>query len=186
MRYDSQDHLTAWIEHRTFPKIHDAIAEMAIAEMQGSRVLDLGCSYGLLGGRLVKQAGARFAVGVDLDERAMTLASVAGVPVEFRKLAITAATLPAMLDLVREYRLDVLVARRILPELFGDDLPLGVAFAEQLASAGIREVFLEGRVETLKAVNVLCSIEQEVALFTHAICFEEVRRVRAVSYLRRR
>jgi hypothetical protein len=75
-----------------------------------------------------------------------------------------------------------MLARRCLPELFGDDLPLGRDFAAAIHGAGIKEIFLEGRVVTQGAVNVLKSVADEVDLLSGH--YHEVKRIGAVSYLK--
>lgn len=183
MRYDSPDHLATWSATGRFPAIHDAIAQVAAVEMTGRRVLDLGCSYGLLGGRLMSKGLADFALGVDTDLDVMDAGLAAGLPVEYRQIKVDFTTIDALVSLISEHRIDVLVARRIMPELFGDNLPLGVSFGIKLASAGVREVLLEGRVQTSAAVNALSSVDKEVGLFTNGGYWVENYRARAVSYL---
>ncbi len=182
MRFDSPEHLAAWRATGRFPAIHDGITQAIVADMRGSRVLDMGCSYGLLAERILKQAGAMVAFGVDADANVIEAGRGAGLAVTLVELEVSAASLPQIYDLVRENALDVLVCRRVLPELFGDDLPLGRKFALEMALAGIREIFVEGRVATVKAVNALSSIDEEVKLLSAS--FREVRRSGAVSYLR--
>jgi len=77
--------------------------------------------------------------------------------------------------------IDVMVARRVLPELFGGDLAAGRLFAAMLAEIGVREIVLEGRVATVNAVNALRCLDDEVALLSGY--FAERSRAGAVSYL---
>jgi SAM-dependent methyltransferase len=181
VRFDSPAHLQVWRDSGQYPAIHKAIAEMAISCVRGSRLVDLGCSYGLLGARIVAQAGLESGIGVDADGEVLAAARSAGVPLTFHEIKVTASTLPQLLAVVASAGCDVVVARRVLPELFGHDLPGGRIFATMLAGAGVKEVVLEGRVQAPGAVNALSSIDREVELL--AGTFREVRRSGAVSYL---
>lgn len=181
MRFDSVEHLEAWRDLGVYPKIHDAVAGAIVTFMQGSRILDLGCSYGLLAQRIMAQLGTQAAVGVDSDAKAIRLAEAAGIGVTLYRMRIAGDTLPQLVRIVKRHDIDVIAARRILPELFGDDLELGRAFAREMAAAGVREMFIEGRVVSESSVNALRSIDEEVALVAGS--FREDRRIAAVSYV---
>ena len=58
-RFNSPEHLETWKLRGRYPAIHDCIADTAATFMKGSRLLDLGCSYGLLGARIAKNAQLR-------------------------------------------------------------------------------------------------------------------------------
>lgn len=181
MRYDSAAHLAAWAKDGTFPKIHNAIVNVAAAELGARVVLDLGCSYGLLGARLIKMGVVDIAIGVDIDGDVLQAAHDAGVPITQHHLKIEPATFAELLASVRGHRVTAVLARRILPELFGHDIPAGKQFAHLLARAGVKEMVVEGRVISPSATNPLQSIDAEVAMLDEA--FKEKRRVGAVSYL---
>src|SRR3954469_9754568 len=83
VRFNSPEHLAAWQERGQFPVIHDAMARAAANLMRGDGILDLGCSYGLLGARIAHENVARAVVGVELDPQVIQAASTAGVPVQF-------------------------------------------------------------------------------------------------------
>jgi trans-aconitate methyltransferase len=182
MRFGSAEHLDAWRAYGAYPRIHDAIFRVIITEMMGTRVLDLGCCYGLLAQRVLRQAGIKLAIGVDADAKAISAGAAAGIGAELLSLEVNEASLPQLIAMVTRHKIDVLIARRVLPELFGGHPELGRRFATEMRGAGIREVFLEGRVATAKAVNPLSSIEAEVEMLSAG--FREVQRVGAVSYLR--
>lgn len=181
MRYDAIEHLEAWQANGRFPKIHDAITDMAMASLRGRRILDLGCSYGLLGTRLRQNGLADVVVGVDASLDVLSDALRAGIPIMARPLRVTRESLPQLLAWVREHKLDAIVARRILPELFGNDLETGRLFGHLVARAGIKEMIIEGRVISPNAKNPLQSIDQEVKMLVES--FREVKRAGAVSYL---
>ena len=181
MRFNSPEHLETWRTTGRYPAIHDALANVAVADVRGRRLVDLGCSYGLLGARVVAEAGLEFGLGIDADGAVLAAARAAGVPIELEEMKVTEVTIPRLSDMLEYHRIDVMVARRVLPELFGADLTAGQRFVEMLCQVGIKEVFLEGRVDSPKSVNALRSIAQEVELL--APWFREVRRIGGVSYL---
>jgi SAM-dependent methyltransferase len=182
MRFDSTEHLEVWRRTGRFPAIHDSIFSAIENFMRGSRVLDLCCSTGLLAQRLAKLLKVT-AVGVDADARALERAWEAGVDVPLVEMKINDETMSELASVIRAHRIDVLVARRAMPELFGDNLPLGHQFSAMLYDLNVREIFLEGRVATRNAVNPLASIDKEVELFGgHYVL---ARSIRSVAYLKR-
>src|SRR5438067_4688470 len=128
MRFDAAEHLAAWKQAGTFPKIHNAIAAVAVSELVARTILDLGCSHGLLGARLVKLGVVDTAIGIDVDSRAIEAGKAAGVPVAFNHLKIEKETMPEVMALVKAHRVTGIIARRILPELFGADPGAGRTF----------------------------------------------------------
>jgi hypothetical protein len=180
-RFNSPEHLETWKTRGRYPAIHDGIADAAASLMRGKQLLDLGCSYGLLGARIAKGAGQGMALGIEADGKVIDAAKTAGVRVFFNQIRITDETLSLVSVLVRDHDIDVVIARRILPELFGDDLDLGRHFASEMAAAGVKEIFVEGRVVSGRSTNALASIDAEVGMLSGS--YREVRRIKAVSYL---
>jgi hypothetical protein len=86
-------------------------------------------------------------------------------------------------EIIEQHHVDIVLARRCIPELFAYDLDLGHAFAGVLAVSGVREVFLEGRVASPRAVNPMASVEAEVAVFVDH--YRQTRTWGKVVYLRR-
>lgn len=185
MRYDATEYLEAWQETGKFPRIHDAMASAFAAFATRDRLLDLCCCHGLLGARLsVQPPGLECVVGVDADLAAIERGRAAGVPIELHHMRITLETLKDLASLIDARKIDVLVARRAMPELWGQDTHEGIEFSRTMAAAGIREIFLEGRVKSARATNALASIDDEIGLFAHE--YAVAKRHGAVAYLRRR
>lgn len=182
MRFDAPEHLKAWKETGAYPKIHDRIAQVACTEMLGRVLVDLGCSYGLLGHRIAKSVNGK-AVGVDADEKVLLEAIAAGIDSQLICLRVKRATISKLCEVIAGQDVDALIARRVLPELWGEDLDGGKEFAGAIADAGVKELFIEGRVKSPGATNALSSIDAEVALMTGP--FKESTRVGPVSYMRR-
>ena len=182
MRFNSPEHLATWQRTKRYPAIHDNMAAAANSYVRGARLLDLGCSYGLLGARIAKEAGSHRPVGVDADKSVIDAANQAGVPMEFYHLEVNAETLSRLETIIMCHGIDVIIARRILPELFGLDPVLGCNFAAMCAAAGVKEMLVEGRVVSARSTNALASIDDEVDMLS--MSYREIRRVKAVSYLR--
>jgi hypothetical protein len=180
-RFNSPEHLETWRTRGRYPAIHDGIADAAASFMRGKRLLDLGCSFGLLGARIAKEIGHDTAIGVEADRSVISAAKAAGVPMVFHNIKVAADTLTQLEAVVRCHGINVIVARRIMPELFGSDLDLGVRFAALMGAAGVKEMLIEGRVLSGRSTNALASIDAEVVMLAGS--YREVRRVKAVSYL---
>ena len=169
MRFNSQEHLDTWKRTGQFPFIHDDLFSLIANYSREAQFMDLCCSTGLLGRRVVESDHSATCVSVDGDALAMNAAVQAGVfdynhrmtPV-VRRLEDTAS----LVSLFREHTVRAIIARRCLPELFGDDLALGKEFAQLAYVRGVREIFLEGRVRVSEPVNALSCVEKEMELFT--------------------
>jgi SAM-dependent methyltransferase len=181
MRYDAVEHVARWAKTGQYPAIHDAMFHAIGAWASGRSALDLCCSTGLLGQRVASKLGLAV-VGVDCDRRALE-AGRHVVTVPLVELRVEAETLPRIAEILNEYHVDILLARRCIPELFAYDLDLGHAFAGVLAVSGVREIFLEGRAASPRAVNPLATVEAEVGVFTDH--YRQIRKLGQVVYLRR-
>jgi hypothetical protein len=180
-RFNSPELLLTWARCRRFPAIHDNMAAAALSYVRGTRILDLGCSFGLLGARIAKDMGGVTAIGVEADAGVISAAEAAGVPMVFHNIKITAETLPQLETVIRCHGIDIIIARRIMPELFGSDPEMGRRFAAMAAAAGVGEMLIEGRVLSERSTNALASIGAEVEMLSGS--YREVRRIKAVSYL---
>lgn len=181
MRFNSVEYLQAWASGKRFPAIHDDIASAAEQFMIGNRVLDLCCSYGLLGERL-KKTVAGYAVGIDADGEAIAKAKAAGISIDLYQLKVTPESFTDLVQILQSCRVNAVVARRCLPELFGENLDFGRQFFAELRRVGVKEVLIEGRVKTKNATNALSSIEDEISLASES--FALARRYKNVAYLR--
>lgn len=181
VRFNSPEYLEQWKATGAWPVIHNAMADFAASHMRGESLLDLGCSYGLLGARIAEEAGGMRCAGIDADEKVIEAAQSAGVVMRFFQMKITREKLPDLAEIIHEVEATVIIARRVLPELWGEDQLGGAHFAITLAEAGVREIFLEGRVASERATNPLRSIGDEVRLLSER--YREVHRSKALSYL---
>lgn len=164
LRFDSEERLELWQRTGRFPDIHDDLFTTIEVEAEGDSFLDLCCSTGLLGQRLL--SAGRKAVGVEMDERTIALGKRYGVQLEVTQLAVTVDTFDVLGDVLKRNGVNVLVARRCLSEIFFRPVEREQCgrFADMLCDAGVKEVFLQGRQYTPKASHPVPSIKHEVAL----------------------
>jgi hypothetical protein len=163
MRFNDPQRVQAYKANGEFPSIHSPLVSCVVEHVIGRRGLDLCCSHGLLGEQLLTKHGFQM-IGVDGDASAVELARANGVKMPIHHIKLDAQTLPLVYQLIRANKIEVLIARRCFPELFGDDLELGGEFFGEIRAAGIKEIALEGRVQTPKATNRLSSVWAEIRL----------------------
>lgn len=162
MRFNDSAYVNAYIELGVFPSIHKSIISTAIEHVKGKRGIDLCCSHGLLGQQMMLHGF--FMMGVDGDKTAVKLAKEHKIAMPITLTPITRKTLQRVSKKFLDFHADFIVARRCLPELFGNDLAFADIFFTQMKSIGIKELVIQGRVKTAKAVNPLSSIDAEIAL----------------------
>lgn len=179
-RFNSIERLQAWEASGAFPAIHNDIFGMVQAYARGDRMLDICCSYGLLGQRLLT-AGAEAVCGIEMDTTVVEAAREAGIAVPILNIKITRDTLPEVLAFLAEHKPTVLVARRCISEIFATDLEWGPAFSRTIRTAGIAEVVLEGRAIVARPTHPIPTVVEEVACLAGA--FREVRRVGQCSHM---
>lgn len=170
MRFDSREHLDAWIKDGTFPAIHAQIARMVLDRAVGVRMLDMCCSYGLLGARIKKaKAFSTNVWGIDGSPKTIEAGIAAGIPIDLCTMRVVPSTYAQVQAFIREKRISVLLARRCFPELLGD---LGAddraKFRDMLIASGITEIAVQGRVPVKNAATDLSDLRAEIALFAPA------------------
>lgn len=165
-RFDAPEYVQAWeADHTRYPAIHNAMADATTrVTAPGERVLDLGCSTGLLGRQMADRG--RVVAALDADARAITIGVGAGVfegiPVLRARLAPNSVN--EVLGWIKTHRPSTVMARRIFPEL-SDALGLdGLGrFAAALAQQGVSQIILEGRMPSNRMTHPLCTADLEVA-----------------------
>jgi hypothetical protein len=181
MRFNAPEYINEFSSTGQFPKIHRNIVDMALNHVKGRKGLDLCCSHGLLGQQLM-QRGNYVMCGIDGDIKAVQLARDHKIQMEILPLAIKKTTLELIITFIKAQNCSFVVARRCLPELFGDDMEFGIEFFHQMREIGITEVMLEGRVATKNAVNPLFSLNAEIDLISQD--YTPWQQANNVAYLR--
>jgi hypothetical protein len=180
MRFNSIEYLFAYRKTGIFPAIHKNIASMALDHVQGRSGLDLCCSHGLLGQQLANRGGYVMA-GIDSDFKAVDLAQIY-VDMPVYQIRVDRNNLDKIRNTLYVRDITFIVARRCLPELFGDDLEWGIDFFAAMREYGVRELVLEGRVKTKNATNALHSLEAEIDLVSDS--YTPYQQTGNVAYLR--
>jgi hypothetical protein len=180
MRFNSIEYIFAYSKTGIFPAIHKNIANMALDHVQGRSGLDLCCSYGLLGQQLANRGGYVMA-GIDSNFKAVDLAQIY-VDMPVYQIRVDRNNLDKIRNTVYVRDITFIVARRCLPELFGDDLEWGIDFFAAMREYGVRELVLEGRVKTKNATNALHSLEAEIDLVSDS--YTPYQQTGNVAYLR--
>lgn len=186
MRFDSPEHLEAWAKTGKWPEIHTPVTNMALNMLYGMRLVDLGCSYGLLGARLRAVLGLQAVLGIDADADVLEAARVHAVPIHLTHMRIEPTTVGIALlrQEVERFNADSMVCRRILPELFGENLGIGRAWAGAMVAAGIKEMIVQGRVDSARSTNPLHNVDAEIEILAGAYAL--IRKEGSVAYLRAR
>jgi hypothetical protein len=163
-RFDAPEYLTEWEGTGRFPAIHDAIFNMTAATLPpGARVLDLGACTGLLTARL-NRAGYEVtaAEGNAESYRAGHAAGTWGEAPVWTQY-ITPATLDGFASLLQERRIDAIIARRVLPEVYDGMAGDFGAFADVLRASPVHTIILEGRKASARTTHPLGSAARETA-----------------------
>ena len=182
MRFNAPEYIADYSKTGIFPAIHKNIVDMALNHVQGRSGLDLCCSHGLLGQQLANRGGYSMA-GVDGDKRAVELANLY-IDMPVYHIKVDRNSMDKIHNTLYVRDITFIVARRCLPELFGDDLEWGIEFFAAMREYGIRELVLEGRVATKNAVNPLHSLNAEIDLVSDS--YTVYQQTGNVAYLRAR
>lgn len=163
MRFNDPFYVEDWVTNGNYPKIHNNIFSIA-KERPVSRFVDLCCSTGLLGRRLVDELGWS-GCSIDSDARALERGLEAGVfdsiPVQLMK--ITPATLGELFAFLSDHEVTTVVARRCLCVLW-EVVPLD-ELQSMFLDVGVDTILLEGRRIDNRAVHPLGSADAQAAAF---------------------
>ncbi len=145
-----------------FPSIHDDIIH-AVKEYTGDskRCLDVGCCFGLLSARLVLECGKERIVGLE-GNRTYLQNAIQLPQISYQSAYITKANLWAVSKLIASNRLNLVIARRVFPEIYDGIGHDGIKeLARLFGISGIEKIVLEGRVNSGRSSHPLRSKEQE-------------------------
>jgi ribosomal protein L11 methylase PrmA len=162
-RFNSLEYLEDYQKFGRWPQIHNQMFNLIMAESRSERFIDLGCSTGLLGERVMLKMRSRV-VGIDCDLEAIEAALKANVIIDFVRMEINQDTLESLKAIITTQNITCVIARRILPEIVNNNKWFGYELAKAFAESGIKEIFLEGRIYKKDSVNILASIEDEVEI----------------------
>jgi len=192
---------TTYVDHYKvtgrFPKIHDNLFNLITETWEGGSFIDVCCSTGLLGQRLIDKLGV-MCCGIEGDSRAITAGKQGGVQMTVYQTYIDEKSLANLSRILSDHDVNTVVMRRCVSELFAKGMPLGVGntvqtelkpgfaekFIDTLLAAGVDEIYLQGRAESASSKHVIPNVEAEIKFFsTHY----DVRVKRGqCAYLRRK
>ena len=163
MRFNDEIYLKQYYELKQFPKIHDDIFYLCQKLKGKHTAIDLGCCFGLLAKRLLFVFDK--VIGIESNtnylEKAINCSKI-----KYYNIEVNMKTLSQLEQIIKKYKVDILVARRVIPELYetgGEELLY--FFKKTIYNSGINYIVLEGRKSNANAVNPLSTIEKEVKVF---------------------
>jgi hypothetical protein len=183
MRFSDSGHLQAFKDRGEYPAIHEPFWDFVVTKTGEVSICDVACCFGLLGQRL-SRAGFQ-ACGIEANPRFIQAARTAGVNIPILELKVTRRTIEQAARWIEQHQCGAIVCRRAMPELWESDLEGGRLFAERMAEARVREVFLQGRVVSPRAVSPLASLKQEVDLFARWYRVTSAGKLACVKMVRR-
>lgn len=164
MRFDDEFYLQDY-KRGNFPKIHDRIFQLISSRMMGNSCVDLCGNSGLLGQRVIDILGEP-CILIEGSQSAIDMATKYQTSIPKHQLVIKKGTYGVIDKLIRENKINVLIARRCISELFTSVTdPDRHDWANMLHAAGVREVFLQGRAVTVKATHPIPSVAEEIQCF---------------------
>ena len=162
MKFDDDEYINRYLSTGEYPRIHDDIFSR-VDLVPVHSVMDVGCCKGLLSSRLAKKYGV--VVGIDPNESYLDKA-IQEPGIVYRRTGVDFDTLGAISDIIKQYSVKAVFARRVLPEICDTGgLKLVRLFIETLYTCKVDYVIIEGRRRTNRAVNPLKDVEEEVKMF---------------------
>lgn len=143
-----------------YPKIHNDIFYLT-SNTIGSNILDIGCCYGLLSHRLSKQFNV---IGIESSKYYCDRSIYQNIV----NMKINENTLSQFRDILIKNKIDIVVFRRVIPEIYdcgGDSLIHDIEKA--LYECDVEYIILEGRIESKRSVHKLKSINDEIEILNN-------------------
>lgn len=159
--FNSEKYLIDYKNKGLFPKIHDNIFNSVVSLKLDSNIVDLCCCYGLLAERL-NNIGLN-TIGIEKNNTYKILSEKYGIKSKIYYLDII-NRMPSIMDIIKNHDIKTVVARRCFPELFSKNFKMGRIFIDLAHQFGVQYIILEGRVFSLKTVNPLGKIADEIEL----------------------
>lgn len=185
-RFADQKYIDEYKEKGIFPKIHDDIFNLVSGTAMRDVTMDLGSCTGLLSVRL---AGVMPAVIGLEGNRNYVKRSVEHDRVKIENLYVTAENLAAIEKIIKDNKVRIVVARRVLPEIAETGgIQLVKDMAKMFHAAHVEEIFIEGRKASKNATNPLSDMMKEAKalseyyqpLMKHKNCLGLVRKHEAL------
>lgn len=167
-RFDDDKLLKVFSESGQYPKIHDNICVLVKRTSSGlKRVADIGACHGLLSHRLLTECDKEFVLAVEGNKKYLVNATKHSDLCYYNKYVLP-SNLDELRRILHEHRINLVVARRVLPEICdageicgAGGVKLVSEFAHMLHDVGVEQVILEGRVNVPNPKNRLPTVEHE-------------------------
>lgn len=158
--YNDQKYIDDFLNTGHYPKIHDNIFTL-IAQLKDecSSVLDIGCSIGLLTAR----CHDIYPVCVGIEPFKPDFGRI----IKDKAIYLNVdASLHNLGEIIRRYKTDLIICRRVLPEICNAVGTEGVKqIIELFHILKVKYVVLEGRVYSKRSNHTLCNLQKELQLF---------------------
>lgn len=152
--FSKESYLKDWKERQIFPRIHDDMFRLFSSTFTCSSVLDMCSCTGLLGVRIRDFHGVPV-VGLEGNLEWIDRGKKWGVDIETLNCWIGPKTLPVVDDFMKQHKVDGIVARRCLAELFGygpdgklrkggPDYEWAETLTKRWVQLGVKEIWIEG------------------------------------------
>lgn len=152
--FENEQYLIDWKEKGIYPKIHEDMFTLFSTTFECDSVLDMCCCTGLLGTHVNEFYGIPV-VGLEGNPTWIERGRKHGVSIPILEIWISKETLPEILEFIKENKVNGMLARRCMAELFAYDKPNGKILmepdmewakflTESFVEAGIKEVWMEG------------------------------------------
>lgn len=157
--YSDLKYINDYKSYGKYPKIHDDISYL-VCDTKGNNVIDIGCCYGLLSDRLSKKFNV---IGIEQNTYYCENAIYKNVI----NMSITKDTLDKLKNILIDNEIDIVVCRRVVPELYdcgGNGL---IKDIEKLFyQCNVKYIILEGRIVSERSVHKLKSINEEIEILS--------------------
>lgn len=189
--FDNEDYLIAWKEKGAFPKIHQDIFNLFSFTYECTSVLDMCSCTGLLGTHIMESHGLP-CVGLEGDDRWLDRAKKYEIPLPTLEIWLSPDTLPEIINFIKDNKVNGIVARRCLAELFAYDenfklmkkpnMEWAGELTRAFSDAGVKEIWIEGgRPMKNPESHPVPNTNEGIKCFAPA--YKMVERFREVAYL---
>lgn len=177
VRFNDEKYIEDYKNLGIYPKIHNDIYFSIIMNIKNKEltVFDLGSCTGLLTIRLANYFNK--VIGIEYSKEDM-LKSIAKPNVDYVNTKINDLTIN---KLIVEYKPDLIVCRRVLPEISDNNEDNIVNFVDTISKHKIKFIAIEGRQVSIKSTHLLSSIDKEISYFTD---YKQIDRYKNVSILK--
>ena len=164
MGFADDQYIKEYKEQHKYPKIHDEIYSLH-KHIDCKNIMDLGCCTGLLTTHLSETYPEL--VGIEPNKNYLKKAPRKD-NITYYNFPIKHETLPLLQQIIRKHHIDTIFGRRVMPEIHnygGDKLirELNTLFYRN----NIRNIVLEGRIESRRSTHELSNINKEIKHFTN-------------------